>query len=298
MIKALKNALLGTKTAQTFGAARDVARAAWRIFSGRGARFLGAAVAFYALLSAAPLFVVILYVVGSFFGRERAEGALWGGLSTWLDPEGLAAMRGLTERVARSEGDSGLVGAALVVYGSTRLFRGLHRALNLLWGVDLERVERARSGPLRYALRYGGALLLTLLAAALVATLLVVKAGFAFFAAHGAGAHPTLLWALDEGASIALAFALFCALFKVLPETPVTMREAALSALVSTPLFALGSALVSVYMRHKRLGDLYGGASAVVLAVFWAYYSAQVFFLGACLGAALRERAARTTAAE
>lgn len=60
----------------------DLLRDAFRIFSGKGARLLGAAVAFYALMSAAPLFVVIFYVVGAVFGKQRAESALWGGLAT------------------------------------------------------------------------------------------------------------------------------------------------------------------------------------------------------------------------
>jgi len=42
------------------------------------------------------------------------------------------------------------------------------------------------------------------------------------------------------------------------------------------------------------MDDLYEGASAVVLAVVWVYYSAQVFFLGASVGAALRQRSSRT----
>ncbi len=275
------------------GALREVVVGAWRIFVTRDARFLGAAVAFYALLSAAPLFLVILYVVGTAFGREQAEGALWGGLSKWLAPEGLRATRALTERFARAEASGGLLGTALVVYGSTRLFRGLHRALNLLWGVDLERVDRARPGLLRHAARLGGSFLLTLLAAALVASLLAIKAGFALLAEAGVGALPWLLWALDEASSIALAFALFCALFRLLPEAPVTWREAALSALVSTPLFALGSALFSLYLRHRHFGSLYGRASALVLAVIWVYYSAQVFFFGAAIGASMSERAGR-----
>ena len=54
-------------------------------------------------------------------------------------------------------------------------------------------------------------------------------------------------------------------------------------------IFALGSTLVTAYVRHKHMTDLYAGASAVVLAVVWVYYSAQVFFFGACIGAALRE---------
>jgi membrane protein len=60
---------------------------------------------------------------------------------------------------------------------------------------------------------------------------------------------------------------------------------------VSTALFAVGSGLVTLYVRHKHVSDLYEGASAVVLAVMWVYYSTQVFFLGASVGAALRQRA-------
>jgi membrane protein len=61
---------------------------------------------------------------------------------------------------------------------------------------------------------------------------------------------------------------------------------------VSTILFAVGSGVVTAYVRHKHTADLYGGASAVVLAVFWVYYSVQVFFLGACFAAVLSERGA------
>jgi membrane protein len=266
-------------------------RDAFRIFSGKGARFLGAAVAFYALMSAAPLFVVILHVVGAVFGRPRAESALWGALATWIAPEGLDAIRGLTERLETSEHTGTFAGVVLVIYGSTRLFRALRRALNQLWGIDLEAVERARHRVVRYGLRYGGALLLTLFVALLVALMLVVKSGFAVLATWSTRAPPSVLWVLDGVTSVGLAFVLFCALFRFLPETEVSWRDAATSAVVSTVLFAAGSGLVTLYVRHKHMSDVYEGASAIVLAVVWVYYSTQVFFLGASVGAALRARA-------
>lgn len=270
--------------------ALDLVRRASSIFSARGARFLGAAVAFYALLSAAPLFVVVLHVVGAVFGRGRAESALWDGLARWLAPEGLETLRLVTDRLDRLEASGSIAGVALVLYGSTRLFRALRRALNHLWGVDLESVERARSKPMKYGISYGTAFLLTLVVAVLVACLVVVKGAFAIIGTFGAGPAPAILWALDGAASVAFTFALFVVLFRVLPEAPVTWREAAVSALVSTVLFALGSELVTLYIGHKKLGDLYAGASALVVAVLWVYYSAQVFFLGASFGAAIHER--------
>jgi membrane protein len=270
--------------------ARPVLRDAFRLFSRRGARFLAAGVAFYALLSAAPLLVVVLHVVGLLAGRGRAEAALWSGLATWVAPEQLETVRALTERLDHLESDAGVLGVVVLVYGSTRLFRALHRALNTLWGVDLEAVDAGRSRLRKYGGRYGTALALAGLVVLLVGSLVVVKSAFAFVGTFGARPPPLLLWALDLGVSVALAFALFVALFRALPERPVTMREAATSAGVSTALFAVGSLAVTAWLRHKHMADVYAGAGAVVLAVVWVYYSAQVFFLGACVGVVLTRR--------
>lgn len=266
----------------------EVLGRAYRLFSGKGARFLGAAVAFYALLSAAPLLVLVLRVVGAAFGHGRAESALWSGLGMWLAPEGLQTVRDLTERLDQSEG-TGILGVVVVIYGSTRLFRALRRAVNHLWGIDLEAVERARPRAVRYGLRYGEALALALFVALLVALLVVEKASFAILASAGARIPELVVWSIDLSTSVALTFVLFTALFRFLPEADVTMRDAVVSALVSTVLFALGSSVVTLYVQHKHLGDLYGGASAIVVVIVWVYYSTQVFFFGACIGAALRK---------
>jgi membrane protein len=263
---------------------------ALHIFSARGARFLGAAVAFYALLSAAPLFVVVLHLAGALFGRARAESALWEGLGSWLAPEGVAAVRDLTARLDRMTATGGVAGVLLVVYGSTRLFRALRRAVNELWGIDLQAIERARPRHVRYGARYGISLLLAVLVAALVCVLILLKIATGFVGSYGGEGTEHVLAVVDLAFSIGLAFVLFFALFRVLPEAHVTAREAATSALVSAALFAVGSALVTAYVGHKHLGDLYEGASAVVVAVLWVYYSAQVFFFGACVGAALHGR--------
>jgi len=266
-----------------------IAKRAFRLFSDKGARFLGAAVAFYALLSAAPLFVVVLTIVGAVFGRSRAESALWTGLGSWLAPEGLETIRQLTERLEKHQSSGNVLGMALVVYGSTRLFRALRRAINELWGIDLETIEGKRGTVKKYGLRYGGALLLALFVAVLVGLLVVEKSAFAILGNADANIPNQVIWTLDIAMSVFIAFALFTALFRFLPETDVTFREAAVSAAVSTVLFALGSSAVTAYVRHKHLSDLYEGGSAVVLAVVWVYYSAQVFFFGACIGAALRD---------
>jgi len=267
----------------------DILRRALRLFSARGARFLGAAVAFYALLSAGPLFVLVLGLVGRLFGRPETERAMWSGLARWLAPEGVATLAQITARFERAESTQGILGVVLVVYGSTRLFRALRRSLNQLWGIDLEAAERERTALHRYGWRYGASLALAVIVAGIVALLVLEKTAFALVATAGIHLPGALVWTVDLGTSMGLAFLLFTALFRVLPETDITLPEAMTSAFVSTLLFALGSTLVTLYVRHKHLDDVFAGAGAVVLALVWVYYSAQVFFFGACIGAARRD---------
>ncbi len=263
---------------------RSLLEEAFRIFRARGARLLAAAVAFYTLLAAAPLCLVILSVLGAMVGGARADDALWDALGFWVAPEGLAAARALTRSLEGVEARSGVAGTLLLLYGSTRLFRALRRALNQLWGIDLERVEGARPSAHKYGVRYGGALALVALAIAIVGVLAAVKALIALVPVT------EVVWALDGIASIGLSFVLFAALFRLVPETEVTWRDALASAAVTTVLFAAGSGLVTLYVHREHTSALYEGVGAVVVAMLWVYYSAQVFFFGACIGAVLHQR--------
>jgi uncharacterized BrkB/YihY/UPF0761 family membrane protein len=152
-----------------------ILRCAFRIFSGRGARFLGAAVAFYAIASIAPLFVVVLHAVGAIFGRHAAEGTLFQSLGHWLAPEGVDAVRDVTLKLDASEKTHTVAGVLLVLYASTRLFRSLKRALNHLWSIDAERIEKERKAPIRYARRYATAALLLALVIAVISALTATK---------------------------------------------------------------------------------------------------------------------------
>jgi membrane protein len=261
-----------------------ILREAFRIWRARGARFLSAAVAFYTLLAAAPLCLVIVDVLGALVGTERAQGALWDGLGFWVAPEGVETARSLTAHFQDAEAHEGALAIVVLVYGSTRLFRALRRALNQLWGVDLEAVEGDRTAAHKYGVKYGGALALVALLITVVAVLAAIKTLIALVPVRD------VVWVLDGVASVVLAFVLFAALFRFVPETQVTWRDALASALVTTLLFALGSGLVSAWVHRPHTSAVYEGAGAVVVAMLWVYYSTQVFFFGACIGCVMHRR--------
>jgi membrane protein len=247
---------------------RQVATRTAKIFSARGGRFLGAAVAFYALLSLAPLLLVVLHVAALAVGHERAERGLFEGLSTWVLPEGLAVLRDLLARLEALQSAESAFGIATLLYASTRLFRALKRALNTIWAIPDSVAESQPSG-VRYAIRYGLALALALLLAALVLALILLKSAGALIANYSSLDPPWLMGALDLGLSLGVTFCLFYCVFRTLPDRRAHPRAELLGASAATLLFAIGSFAITALVRHKGHTGVGQPVEILASSSFW-----------------------------
>lgn len=252
-----------------------------RTFSRKGGRLLGAGIAFYSLLSAAPLLYIALRVAGAFTGEAAARAGLRDDLSFWLGDDGADTAMDLVARVKRPESITQVVAAVVLVYASTRLFSGLKRALNHIW--DAPQPEsvgvkgKVRRQLEKRALAFGLVLLVG------IVLIGVVAARGAFALATGVvGKSLPLAWeVLHAAGSVATTGGLFALLFRVLPDTKIPWRRALEGGFVTAILFAVGTTLVSAYVGHKGVMQTYGQAGSLVLLLLWIHYSSQIFFLGA-----------------
>ena len=81
-------------------------RATWRTFSDHGGRLLSGAVAFYALLSIVPMFVVTLRLAGLATNEAAARQALLDNVARWVGAGGastIGTMLSLAERGGAEE---------------------------------------------------------------------------------------------------------------------------------------------------------------------------------------------------
>jgi len=103
---------------------------------------------------------------------------------------------------------------------------------------------------------------------------------------------PLLLAALNTLISLGLFTLLFAAIYKVLPDTPISWREVGIGALITAVLFTIGKSLIGWYLGTTAASSGYGAAGALVLILLWAYYCAQIFLFGAELTRAIAGRPA------
>jgi membrane protein len=243
-----------------------------------------ASLAFYALLSLAPLLVLLLWLTASF--DSSAQQSLVSRIGEIAGGGAATVVRTVIENADRrpSVGSvAGLWSTLLLFAGATAVFARLQDALNLIFRSDAIRPSGIRAWLRKRVLSFGVVLSLgfLLLLATTVTTLLqVIFAGL-----------PSLLPVLGTLASAALYVFSFALLYHYLPDRRVHWRQAFLGGAITTGLFVLGRWGIGLYLASAAPGSAYGSMGAMVLLLVWIYYAAVVFFGGAMVTALIDERA-------
>jgi membrane protein len=243
---------------------------------------LSAALAFYAALSLAPLVVVSLGIAGLLVERDVLQAHLIANVERFVGSES----GGLIRTVAQEEEESGtgllatIIGSVMLVFSASYVFAQLQEGLNAIWGVDppkrragLWAFLRHRLVSLAMVVSLGFLLLVSLVVSSVMALL---SERLALSDAESVGG--TLLHLLASGVVSALLFTL---VFKVLPDTQVSWREAAGGAVLTAALFHVGQFAIGQYLGRASVGSAYGAAGALVVVLVWVYYSSLIVFAGA-----------------
>lgn len=243
---------------------------------------LAAALAYYALLSLAPLLVISVGVAGWFLGSEAARGQVSGQLSSIVGSE---AADGIQSVVASAnEPKRGVIGAVVGIVtlfvGASGVFGQLQTSLDRIWEVkpkpDRGFWVQVKERFFSFTMVLGVAFLL-LVSLVLSSLLSSVGQFLADTLPGGAVVWQVINFALSFGV-VSLLFAL---IFKVVPDAKVQWRDVWVGAIVTALLFTIGKQVLGLYLGKAALGSSYGAAGSIVALVVWVYYAAQILFMGA-----------------
>ena len=243
---------------------------------------LAASLAFYTILSLAPILVIVIAIAGLAFGETAVREEIVNAIQSLVGRDGADAIRLVMENAARP-GHSILaatVGIITLLFGASGVFIQLKDSLNTIWDVKL-RPGRGISGTIRdYFFSFG---MIVGIGFLLLASLVVSAALSAFgtFLGEYIQANEILLRAINFIISFAVITFLFALIYKVIPDAEIAWSDVWIGAGVTSLLFTVGKFLIGLYLGHSSVGSAYGAAGSLVILMIWVYYSAQVFLLGA-----------------
>jgi membrane protein len=243
---------------------------------------LAAALAYYTLLSIAPLLVIAVSVAGLAIDRDEARGQIAAELGTVVGPQAAESIRSVIENAqSPARGVIGtVVGVIVLLLGASGVFGELQATMNTIWEVE-PKPGRGLWGAIKdrffsFTMVLGVAFLL------LVS--LVLSAALAATGHFLAGALPggEAVWQiLNLVLSVGFVTLLFAVIFKVIPDVEIQWKDVWVGALVTAVLFTLGKWGLELYLGKSTFTSSYGAAGSLVALAAWVYYAAQILFLGA-----------------
>lgn len=255
---------------------------------------LSAALAFYTILSLAPLLVIVTAIAGAVFDDDVAARQLQDQMRGLVGEAGAEVAKTTIENAKKPTSGilAAVIGIGTLLFGASGVFGELQGALNTVWRVK-PKPGRGIWGTIRTRfLSFGMVLVIGfLLLVSLVVTTALSAAGK--YVEGLLPGVPVLLMVANFVLSYAVITVLFALIFKYLPDAKITWRDVWFGALVTAGLFTLGKYLIGLYLAQAAPGSAFGAAGSVVAFVVWVYYSGLIVFFGAELTRVTAEHAGR-----
>ncbi|HEY3569255.1 MAG TPA: YihY/virulence factor BrkB family protein [Thermoanaerobaculia bacterium] len=247
-----------------------------------GALDLGAALAYYAIFSLAPLLLVALAVAGLLWDRGQIQSQLIGQVQGLMGPQGAQAVQTMLANAGQH--GKGVIATVLalvtILFGATGVFVQLQNALNKIWNVEAKPGLGIWSFVKTRLISFG----MVLGIGFLLLVSLVISTAVSALGKWATGLMPgseTLMQVVTFVVSFAFITLLFAMMFKFLPDVEIGWRDVWVGAVAMALLFTLGKFLIGLYLGKSSVASTYGAAGSLVIVLLWIYYSSQILFLGA-----------------
>jgi len=246
------------------------------------AQRLGAALAYYTIFSLALLLLVAIAIAGMVFGREAAQGQIFGQLHGVLGPQAAQAVQEMVKGAAKPKSGTiaTVVGIVTLLFGAAGVFGQLKDAMNTIWNVEPKKtggiMTMIKDRFLSFAMVFGVGFLLLV---SLVLDAAVAAAGK--FVGDRLPGGEALWQGVQLVVSLAVITLLFALIFRYLPDIHPTWHDVWFGAIFTGVLFVLGKFALGLYLGKSAVGSSYGAAGSLVVLLLWVYYSAQILFFGA-----------------
>ena len=213
----------------------------------------GAAMAFYATTSLAPILLIVLAIAGLVVGNDAAQVALSAEISGVMGPQSADLLKATIETAShRWSGTlATLIGLITLFVTASGVFGEMQQSLNEIWkvkpgGVSLTRLVRARAASLGLVAALGFLLVVSLAASTAISA-------FGELINRRLPFGELIVSAVNTAVSFVLIAVLFAAIYKVLPDRRLKWRDVAIGSLVTALLFTIGKSLIGWYIGTSAI---------------------------------------------
>lgn len=281
------SAALNRLAAWLWAETRLTGLAIWRgaigIYSSNDLTF-ASSIAYYALLSLFPFFLLAFAILGSIAGTEEERAEILGFVLRYF-PTRFEFVSSQLDSMQQSSVRLGVAGSVLMVWAAMGVFGAVTSAVNHAWGVEKQPSYFKHKLISLLMLTASGVLLLVGLL--LVSAINVVEANWFAVVLARVPQLAELQGFATRSASTIIFILVVGLVFYFVPNAKVRFKDVWVGAVITGLLWRLALTGFSWYVRDlSRWQNIHGGIAAVVVFLLWIYVCAVIFLYGAEMTAA------------
>ena len=261
-----------------------------RLFKNAGVGFindnafkLSASLSYYTIFALCPMLLIMISLVGLFFGREAVQGKVYWQLNGLVGNEAALQIQNIIKNIQHTHHTTigTVIGAIVLIIGATGVFTEMQDSINYIWSVK----AKPKKGWLRFLINrllsfslivgMGFVMLVSLVASALL-NLLSDKLE-RLFSSYTVYLFNIFNWCV----TLVVISVLFTLIYKILPDAIISWKDALIGSAVTAALFLLGKFLISYYLGRSNLDLTYGTAASIIIILTWVFYNALILYFGA-----------------
>ena len=244
---------------------------------------LSASLSYYTIFSLPPLLIVIISLCGIFLGKDAVRGEIFGQINGLVGNEAALQIQNIIKNVELGSDNvfAAVIGVTTLLIGASGVFAEIQSSINYIWALK----AKPKKGIAKF------------LKNRLMSFSMIGCIGFLFLVSLIANAlmdvlnnrltnyFPQITVNLFYILNIVFVFvmitALFCVIFRTLPDGKISIRHTLVGSSITAILFMLGKFAIGAYLSQSNIASTYGAAGSIILILLWVYYSAIILYFGA-----------------
>ena len=259
-----------------------MAKDAFRQWRRHNALQRASSLAFFTILPLPSLLLIITALFAQIYGQAEALQQVMQQITTIVGP----AVTGLVGQLIESARNpftsflAAIVSIAFTVSGALGAFGVLQDSLNTIWNAApaKQRNIKAKVQGKIFPFLFVSGLGIFIIAWSAITPILLSLVSLGFESSIGVS---ILLRATDLLFSFILATLLFAIVYKIVPDTAISWKDARLAAVITGLLFTIGNYMFSIYVQTFSATSVYGAAGSLMALLLWIYLAAQFLLFGA-----------------
>lgn len=244
-----------------------------------------AALAYYGVLSLAPLLVIAITIAGTFFGRADIQQEVITQTEQTMGTGSAELVNNVLNATYNSDGGvlATLLSLGILVFAASNIFAQLKMSLNQILDVDQSGDQELLQGIIGFArdrlissvmvVGFGLLLIVSQILSTIISIIIITVGDISV-------ATISLLQVTNIVASIAFSTFIIGLIFRYLPDKELGWSDVWIGAFFTSILFAVGQRLISLYIENAGVVSAYGVAGSLIVILLWIYFSTSILLFG------------------